>query len=330
MNILSICRHIQEREGEVGIEIEVEGNQLPDAVVGWRREEDGSLRGESCEYVLRRPCKREQVGEYLSRITKGYEDNSSYITESARQSIHIHINVQDMSLTEVYSFIVLFLIYETSLVNYCGGDRVGNLFCLRSSDAEYLLSSLEAAASPSRFHRLDTDQLRYSALNVVSLFKFGSLEFRSMRGTSNFEMVEKWVGLLLRLKDMAKQAHNPLSLVSEYRDIGVEAFTEKMLGEWAGVVTEQQGWQWNTKLGMRNIRAIAYSGDWEGLSGEQAITQPSFSIPAESMFRAIEGESAGVRRERLLAALTATTTIQSFEEEEEEPEEEEENEEWQS
>ena len=43
-------------DGDVGIEIEVEGRRLPITEKYWRMEKDGSLRGpENMEYVLDRP-----------------------------------------------------------------------------------------------------------------------------------------------------------------------------------------------------------------------------------------------------------------------------------
>ncbi len=50
----------------IGIEIEVEGESLPhvDTEV-WKSEQDNSLRGESYEYVLRRPVPFEETQSVL-------------------------------------------------------------------------------------------------------------------------------------------------------------------------------------------------------------------------------------------------------------------------
>jgi len=265
MNITDIFS-VPSKSGEVGIEIEVEGNSLPESIVGWIKTEDGSLRGESCEYVLRQPCKRDRVDSYLDRVSKAYADCNTDVYESARQSIHVHINVQDLSLTEIYNFIILFLIYETPLVDFCGEERGGNLFCLRSSDAEFLLTKLEEAAAPSVFHTLNSDSLRYSALNVVSLFKYGSLEFRSMRGTADFVVVKQWINLLLSLKDYAKCFNNPVDILENYRSLGVARFTDDVFGSLSTILTADPSWSYEVKMGMRRIQPIAYRGDWDGLS----------------------------------------------------------------
>ena len=55
-------------KGEIGIEVEVEGRGLPNAVTGWNVVPDGSLRGESAEYVLRQPVPRDKYEDTLNNL----------------------------------------------------------------------------------------------------------------------------------------------------------------------------------------------------------------------------------------------------------------------
>lgn len=315
MNIFDIS-NVPKKEGEVGIEIEVEGVRLPDHIVGWNKEEDGSLRGEACEYVLRIPARRDQLDVYLGRVASAYDECDSVVTPSSRQSIHIHINVQDLSLTEIYNFMYLFLIYETNLVNFCGDDRVGNLFCLRSSDAEYLIKALERASTPHTFHQLDNDDLRYSAMNVVSLFKFGSLEFRSMRGTDDTGLIGTWIDVLLQLKDSAKSFNSPVDILNTYKELGIESFTEKVLGKHSSIVTSQHGWTYSTKIGMRSFREVAYGGDWHGLGGTTGETkeESDFDIKLSDIFSDISLPSTA----RPMVNTRPAYVVDGYEEDEEE------------
>jgi len=265
MNILDLKR-MDKQEGEVGIEVEVEGTDLPVHVVGWHKERDGSLRDESCEYVLKKPCARDKVNLYTNRIARAYKDAGSIITPSNRTSIHIHINVQEMSITQVYNFMLLFLILERPLVAFCGEERVNNLFCLRSYDAEGLLSILEESASPDRIWMLETDEIRYSAMNAAALYKYGSIEFRSMRGTKNVKLIQQWVRMLLSLKDAAIEYANPIEIVEAFSMRGVDEWVKDVLGANHKVVTKHEGWEDEVYDSMRSIQTIAYSGDWRGLS----------------------------------------------------------------
>ena len=48
---------VRRQQGEVGIEVEVEGRHLDfHGNENWRTDGDGSLRGNSCEYVLKAPA----------------------------------------------------------------------------------------------------------------------------------------------------------------------------------------------------------------------------------------------------------------------------------
>jgi len=267
MNIFDV-KEIQKQEGEVGIEIEVEGDNLPNHVVGWHKENDGSLRGESCEYVLKKPCARDKVNLYTNRIAKGYKDAGPVIHNSPRTSIHVHINVQDLTFTQIYNFMLLFLILEKPLVAFCGEERINNLFCLRSYDAEGLLTALEEAATPAAIWKLETDDIRYSAMNAASIFKYGSVEFRSMRGTKDVKLIQKWVRILLKLKDVAKGYRDPIELVEAFSFRGIDKWIMDVMGLNHKVVTERDGWEEDIFDSMRSVQSIAYSGDWEGLSAD--------------------------------------------------------------
>src|SRR3546814_21174594 len=95
-----------------------------------------------------------------------------------------------LTMTQLYSFMTVYLILENVLVGWCGHSRCGNLFCLRASDAEWLLTSIRAAAEGRTFkHSLHSDNLRYASMNVKALGDYGSLEFRTMHG--NRDMTDR-------------------------------------------------------------------------------------------------------------------------------------------
>lgn len=255
-------------DGEVGIEVEVEGDALPVHVIGWNKLDDGSLRGESCEYVLKKPCTRDKVKLYTNRIGKAYKDAGSVIHNSDRTSVHIHINIQELSLTQLYNFILLFLILEEPLVNFCGKNRVNNLFCLRSLDAEGLLTVLEDCATLNTISNIRGANVRYASVNIAAVFKFGSLEFRSLNGTNDMERIQKWVEILLKLKDAAIKYPDPIAIVEQFSIKGTDLWVREIMGKHRSVITKEEGWRDVLFSSMRNIQTIAYSGDWRGLSSE--------------------------------------------------------------
>lgn len=249
---------------EVGIEIEVEGENLPIPPTGWRRTGDGSLRGESCEYIFKTPVARSTAMSYLNRMNNAYEEEGTVVHESTRQSVHVHINVQHMEMIHIFNYISLFLAFEKSLVMWCGEYRQGNLFCLRSSDAEALLTALEGASyDRQNFHSLNTPELRYAALNVTAMFKYGSLEFRSMRGTADMSLIKKWMQVLLRLKDYSETVQDPAVLVSEFSGANPREFVEDVFGSYADIIFADENWLDHMYEGLRNIQQICYLGDWD-------------------------------------------------------------------
>src|SRR5690606_27696704 len=107
----------------------------------WLVHADGSLRGESAEYVLRNPLDRvgvEKALNYLSKKLDKAECNYSW-----RTSVHVHINMQKETLMTLYNLVCLAILFEDSLSKFSGPSRMGNLFCLRAKDAEFLIDIIK-------------------------------------------------------------------------------------------------------------------------------------------------------------------------------------------
>lgn len=268
---------------EVGIEIELEGTNLPtqDKFRNyWVVKEDNSLREveghPGREYVLREPLSREKIPGVLELLFNKIRNEGSSVRLSHRCSVHVHLNIRDWTILELYKLFVLYTCFEDLLVNYSGPDRRGNLFCLRSKDAEYLFSNLAAPFEYIRDNgtyqynlgdRLYSDNLRYLAMNVTSIPKFGSLEFRSMRGQDSAEPVKHWVSLLLRIYDAARGMYRtPTEILQDSSGLGIEAFTRKVLGsEWLETL-RYTNWERDTRNCIRLAQEIVFAADvWEKL-----------------------------------------------------------------
>lgn len=263
--VKEIFRHIQARRGQVGLEIEVEGRRLPEALPKyWKREVDGSLRGESAEYVLKNPVMGDKVADALAVLAKGYKDNETRVdNDSPRTGVHVHINVQNMDMVKVFNMITLYHALEELMVRYCGKGRAGNLFCLRMKDADYLADYYLKALRNCGWGHLATDEIRYAGLNVTALNKFGSLEFRSMRGTDDFAMIKGWVDLLVKLKDSAELYENPVAIVESLSRDGELRFLETVLGEELAALVIADDADEVIREGIRSIQHICYDVDWE-------------------------------------------------------------------
>lgn len=195
---------------EIGLEIEMEGrlSELPFRYRNWRGQEDGSLRGneyEAAEYLLRRPLPRKDAKEAIQQLYHTMNELDFTLNPSERCGIHVHFNIAEASCKDVFNFILLYYLFENILVNWCGSSRQGNNFCLRLSDSSFILkrlSQLYVNNSFNEIYNLFPREYRYAALNLNSITKFGSLEFRSLQTTSYFNIkLPLWLNILFKLKD---------------------------------------------------------------------------------------------------------------------------------
>ena len=190
------------KRGLLGIEVEVEGENLPEgAIAGWCKHADGSLRGESAEYVFAQPLGLFKAKQALDVLRLSLKE--SRIEWSFRTSVHVHMNVQTFTCPTLKSFIYSYLLVEDLLMEYCGEERKNNRFCLRMRDAEALLHPITDMMERPYFHFPRIDMFRYAALNLDAICKFGSLEFRGMRGTLDKTTLEVWITALTRLRAYA-------------------------------------------------------------------------------------------------------------------------------
>jgi hypothetical protein len=256
-------------KGDIGLEIEVEGNALSVPKSHWRVEHDGSLQGESCEYVLDVPSTLDEAIKALTVLDDCWKRNGTVIHDAVRAGVHVHINCQNLTIKELYNFIVLFLVLENVLTKFCGNTREGNLFCLRSKDADFLLHILTGAIKNRKLQKyFQSNDIRYSALNVKALADYGSLEFRAMRSNRDLTRIAYWAELLLRLREKAKTFKDPTDIIQTFSIDGAEKFLkdniylpEKILELYPNVNVLKK----DLFDGMRNAQDVAYCvEDWEG------------------------------------------------------------------
>lgn len=256
--------------GEVGLEIEVEGNKLlsfDDTPPPWGYHEDHSLRGEeNAEYVLAKPISFSEVPKALKKLYGKLKTKKAVLNDSNRTSVHVHLNCQDFFLNRLTAFLGIYFTLEEILTEWCGEERVGNLFCLRAKDAEAIIGWIK------RFIASDgkapiPDILRYSNLNTHALFKFGSLEIRSLRGSSDPELIETWVSILQRLYEVSDNFPDPRTVCTLVSGTGPMNFFETMLGDKAGIV--RRGISMTDREisdsiynGVRLAQDICYCRDW--------------------------------------------------------------------
>ena len=196
-NILIDC------EEYVGIELEVENIHEPLSISNyWRIDSDGSLRNYGVEFIST-PMKAKHILPAMQHLTsKLYLHNKPTFT--SRCSIHVHLNVQDLTWHQIYCLVLLYSIFEKHFFNVAGTKREENIFCvpLYKSTQLNCLTKLKASL---------TDWSKYTAFNLGPIYGsnhsgcLGTIEFRHLYGTLDSNIIMHWVNSIVKLKAACKK-----------------------------------------------------------------------------------------------------------------------------
>ena len=180
-----------------GIEVEAEGVEIVDQIFfstsGWETHHDASLRN-GVEFVLSTPLSGENLGSAIDGLYD-HQDVCRF-APSPRAGTHIHINVSDKTWGTVQVIFALIYCLDRVLFNWAGVDRMWCSYCnslntMPLDSIVRLLQNSEHAYAPSLWNTGASD--RYYGLNVASVWKHGTLEFRHFPTTTNKEELWSWV-----------------------------------------------------------------------------------------------------------------------------------------
>lgn len=214
------------RAGDVfGIELECEGKKVdwdgssPELLNDWVPHNDGSLRAHhgSCqEWVFNGPVKYDASVKRVKALFDFFKKRGSKLVVSNRTSTHVHFNMGDKNAYQLVNLFILFTILEGILDNYCGEDRAGNLFCLSSRHAQRQIDWIEDSCFKDFHFGNLRENFRYCSMNIAAINKFGTVEFRAMRGLDNEQDVLDWLSILDDLCQYGcYKMKNPVTVLEE-------------------------------------------------------------------------------------------------------------------
>jgi hypothetical protein len=209
-----------------GLELELEGRNvgLQDvAVRGWKRHADGSLRGESVEYVTAGAKDLDETKKSIIELFKKFKEHKVKFNDSIRTSTHVHLNFTTKRVKDAVNFFALFTVLEEALQYYSGEDRKGNLFCISSREADAIIGILAQGIARSSLDRFAGDRYKYAACNLSTLYKFGTIEVRTMKGATSAEQITAWVDILHDMYTYAQKMVSPGQLITDLSQLGAEA-----------------------------------------------------------------------------------------------------------
>lgn len=279
MKVLAELLRKPKLEGALlGIEIELEGEALPEEVQDWRVENDGSLRGESKEYVFPRPTDRKEAELKLKRLNLTLlRNNNTKIYDTGYAGIHVHVNVLDMTPEDVLKFAFLYYTVEELALRFCGENRTGNLFCLPLSAANYPLRLVRQAFSEQELVVLNDDDIRYASLNWKALPQYGSLEFRGFRSTTDRKDILAWVDILLEMRAKALEPWD-IGELGLYASQGAAAFLERFVPNNGNKLLIGEDVDTSVRECFRIIQPVVHINILDAYKGVKPVKKPEAKI----------------------------------------------------
>lgn len=135
------------------------------------------------------------------------------------------MNITSLSPVQLVNLVVLILFFENLLVEFCGVSRRSNLYARPSRCADStidniykMVEQMEVGSKNALVFSQSTT--KYGVMNFSTLSTYGSLEIRSMRGTTDPEEIKEWLSILNKLYRYAQvPGMTPMSIYETYRQI---------------------------------------------------------------------------------------------------------------
>lgn len=181
-----------------GVELEIENlgsyDNFPDGlyVPGISGTNDGSLRNSGWEFITL-PMRFNMLSQVLRKFyVKNKFTEKNY---SDRTSIHVHVNVLDLTHEQIQTLFLLYLTFEPILFEWVGGERKDNIFCVPWSQTNISSQLLGQVPSDAYLGKVKRWQ-KYTALNLLPMWEIGTVEFRHMVGTPELGRVITWCDII--------------------------------------------------------------------------------------------------------------------------------------
>ena len=227
-------------EGDYGIEIETETKssyKIP-SFTFWDVKPDGSLRDFGQEYVLKAPL---DYGESLTSGLMEFHDktkNIKFIEDSNSTSVHVHSNILKETWQTLGNYLTIYTLVENLLIEVSGDSRRNNLFCLpiRSVPSINKLSlDIFKMVQKKKYNLsslMEFNAVKYAALNLATICRFGSVEHRSFRGVTDVEIIQSWVDILHKIRLFSRESLTPPDILDIFRDKGKTFLSEIFQEDW--------------------------------------------------------------------------------------------------
>jgi hypothetical protein len=149
---------------------------------------DGSLRDNGAEVVTNITPS--------TKVARVFYDILQLLNEkdkpkfSSRTSIHVHLNVLDLTSAQLKVLIYSYLVLEPLIFKFIAEPRRNNIYCNRLSETYHILPK-------------QNDWAKYTGLNLRTVSTLGTVEFRHLEGTEDVNKFRIWVNVIADLYSFA-------------------------------------------------------------------------------------------------------------------------------
>lgn len=207
--VLPACR--------LGVEFEFEGvglHRLELLKEGWTKywqaKPDRSLHDQGMEYVFADPLWGIDAVTAVEKLCEWAA--SKKFKASMRTGLHVHVDVRDMDHDQLARLNILYALFERAVYRLAGNNRDNNVFCLPWYKADHMVGHVSKINTPNTDIRSASEALaneKYGGLNLDTLARFGSVEFRHALATTDAEWVIRWINVCLSFKKAAQKLDMP-------------------------------------------------------------------------------------------------------------------------
>lgn len=202
-NIFAVHSPINTPAFTVGIECEIEDLTPICGAVScgnyWRIEEDGSLRNNGHEIISPPSSRAATVEEFIAlHSLLKYKSEDKQVRFHPRTSTHVHVNCLSLEEEQVKTIIMWYALFEPVFFLLVSPIRRNNIHCVGLDQT--ILSEFYKRPMKS-LHKFWS---KYTALNILPLSKYGTLEFRHLQGTDDAVLLENWLTVLENLWNLGQ------------------------------------------------------------------------------------------------------------------------------
>jgi hypothetical protein len=138
------------------------------------------------------------------------------------------------------------------------------MFCLRLADADGVLKvSCKDLKDKSPFQHIKSDKIRYSSQNLNAVPKFGSIEYRGMRGVTDPVIIDTWSDELYKMVTSSKKYSDPADLMDKFANLDKKDFLKSLFSNsFVDTLITIPNWRALMDADVGRLIELGYFHDW--------------------------------------------------------------------